>query len=98
MTPEAFTAAVSGHVQAVGFRFATRRLAEELGLAGWVLNRSDGSVAVWAQGPPDRLARLSAFLHHGPPGATVTSVRVRTVAPDPSLRGFAVRFGEPGSV
>lgn len=93
MTLEAFSAVVSGHVQGVGFRFATRQRAEQLRLAGWVLNRPNGSVAVWAQGPAEHLAQLSAFLRHGPQGATVTSVELQAVAPDPSLVGFEVRAG-----
>lgn len=92
MRHDAFAAVVSGNVQGVGFRFATARVAEQLELAGWVLNRPDGSVEVRAQGPADRLAQLSAYLRHGPPGAVVTSLDLRAVAPDPSLDHFEVRF------
>ena len=35
---------VHGYVQGVFFRDSTRRRASELGVAGWVSNRSDGTV------------------------------------------------------
>lgn len=88
----ALTAVVDGRVQGVGFRYATWRLAAELGLAGWVRNRPDGSVEVWAQGPSSSLARLTAFLAEGPPGAAVWSVETTETDPDPALTSFDVRF------
>jgi acylphosphatase len=64
---------VRGRVQAVGFRLWTRRLAIELGLAGWVRNLPDGrSVEAFAQGEATLLATFRAALHEGPPGAVVT--------------------------
>lgn len=81
---------VLGVVQGVGFRMSTVRTARELGLTGWVRNRPDGSVEVWAQGPAVRLRRLEAFLGRGPIGARVTRVDVADVDPDSSLTRFDV--------
>jgi acylphosphatase len=39
-----------GRVQGVGFRFTAQRIAEELGLCGWVSNLDDGSVEICAEG------------------------------------------------
>jgi DNA ligase D-like protein (predicted 3'-phosphoesterase) len=60
---------VSGHVQGVGFRDATRRRAAQLGVMGWVRNEDDGTVVVHAEGPSSALEALVAFLHKGPRGA-----------------------------
>lgn len=40
----------SGRVQGVGFRFSAQRIAEELGLCGWVSNLDDDRVEIYAEG------------------------------------------------
>lgn len=62
-------------VQGVGFRWFALETARRLGLAGWVKNRSDGTVEVAAEGDPVLLDQLSEALREGPPGARVTAVR-----------------------
>jgi hypothetical protein len=47
-------AVANGDVQGVGFRFAVRRVARDLGLTGFAENRTDGSLLVEAEGPPPR--------------------------------------------
>lgn len=65
---------VRGRVQGVGFRWYVREVARDLGLAGWVRNRSDGTVEVAAEGEPHMLDRLRDMLREGPNGATVAAV------------------------
>ena len=81
---------VAGAVQGVGFRAATLRRAHALGVAGWVRNEPDGTVAVHAEGPRDAVGRLLEFLAQGPPGAQVGEL----VTADVRVEGheqFAVR-------
>jgi acylphosphatase len=92
MSQRAMSGLVHGRVQGVGFRYATRAQAGLLGVTGWVANRPDGSVQVWAQGPPDAVARFVAFLREGPRQARVESVELDDVIPDETLVGFNVRF------
>ena len=40
---------IRGHVQGVGYRYFTQRIAVRLGVRGWVRNRLDGDVEVHAQ-------------------------------------------------
>jgi len=40
----------SGSVQGVGFRFTAERIANSLGLTGWVRNSPDGTVEVVCEG------------------------------------------------
>lgn len=65
---------VSGRVQGVGFRWFTIRLAEQLGVAGWVSNLPDGRVEVVAKGSADALTRLDTALRTGPRMASVEGV------------------------
>lgn len=65
---------VSGMVQGVGFRFFAQRVAERLGVAGYVKNLHDGRVEVYAVGSPEQFRALRAELEHGPQFASVSEV------------------------
>lgn len=88
----AISAVVVGRVQGVGYRYSTQRVGTELGLAGWVRNRPDGTVEIWAQGNDAEVDRLVEFLGTGPPACRVTSLIVNDTDPDPGLSGFGVRW------
>jgi DNA ligase D-like protein (predicted 3'-phosphoesterase) len=72
----AVRAVVRGEVQGVGYRDATRRLAQRLGVMGWVRNGDEGSVLVHAEGPEPAVDDLVAFLREGPPAADVAVVAI----------------------
>ena len=74
MTRQRLKAVVKGEVQGVGFRWAVQSQAGRLGLTGYAENLPDGSVRVEAEGDPDRLDLLEAFLHQGPRWAEVASL------------------------
>jgi DNA ligase D-like protein (predicted 3'-phosphoesterase) len=78
MASRAIRAEVTGSVQGVGFRDATRRRALRLGLTGWVRNTAAGAVSLHAEGEPERIEELVAFLRKGPRGATVAEVAVES--------------------
>ncbi|ERJ20532.1 Acylphosphatase protein [Salinisphaera shabanensis E1L3A] len=83
---------VSGRVQGVGFRDATRTRANELGLAGWVRNLSDGRVEVQAAGSGEKLNALADWLQDGPPSAKVEHVDTQYIeSSDTAPEPFAVR-------
>lgn len=65
---------VHGRVQGVGFRWWTRKTADELGLSGSVRNVPDGTVEIRAAGPADALAELERRLQSGPRSAVVRRV------------------------
>lgn len=81
---------VHGRVQGVGFRWATAREAERLGVAGTVRNLLDGTVEADVEGPAAEVASLVDWLGHGPPSARVarTEVTERSphAAPPPDFR------------
>jgi DNA ligase D-like protein (predicted 3'-phosphoesterase) len=81
---------MTGAVQGVGFREATRRRAGELGVMGWVRNTDDGSVAVHAEGPSTAVETLIGFLRQGPRGAHIEDVSLDDVRVE-GHEQFAVR-------
>jgi acylphosphatase len=81
---------VFGRVQGVFFRASTHRKAEGLGLAGWVRNRSDGTVEAVFEGPPEAVEAALAFVRAGPPHAAVEHVAVHAEDVE-GLSGFEVR-------
>ena len=70
---------VSGRVQGVFYRAATRQRAQELGLTGYARNLADGQVEVLVCGESGAVDDLCAWLWEGPPNARVSSVVCNTV-------------------
>ena len=66
---------IEGLVQGVGFRWWTRKTAQQLGLVGRVRNDPDGSVDVRAGGSAEALDALEEALRDGPTTARVRAVR-----------------------
>lgn len=65
---------VAGRVQGVGYRIFAQDAAQELGVGGYVRNRADGRVEVFAMGAAETLARLRKELERGPQMARVTEI------------------------
>lgn len=82
---------VSGLVQGVFFRAATREQAKRLGVTGWVRNLPDGRVEVLACGERGQLEALVEWLHEGPPHANVSGVDVDWQQTDEDHLDFEVR-------
>ena len=81
---------VHGTVQGVGFRPYVYRLADELGLAGWVLNDARG-VLLEVEGGPERVGEfLDRLAPDAPPLAVVERVEISALAPL-GERSFAIR-------
>jgi acylphosphatase len=81
---------IEGLVQGVGFRWATRREANRLGLAGWVRNRPDGRVEVVAEGPAAAVEQLVAWCRRGPVGARVDGVALEARPVEGTAGGFTI--------
>ena len=65
---------ISGQVQGVGYRFFAVRVAQRLGIAGFVRNLRDGRVEVYAIGDDGQQEDLRLELERGPRASRVTSV------------------------
>ena len=78
---ESLKLVVTGHVQAVGFRPFVYRLATQLGLSGWVRNRT-GSVEILVAGPAEDLARFEHDLLHAAPPLAKPVLESRESVPE----------------
>lgn len=75
-------ARVTGVVQGVNYRNATKRQADQLGLAGWVRNTADGDVEVLIGGADSAVDSLLTWCRTGPKRAAVESVDTREATAD----------------
>jgi acylphosphatase len=78
---------VHGRVQGVFFRDSVRERAQSASVAGWVRNRSDGSVEAVLEGPPAAVESVIDYCRQGPPRAEVDQVEVSDRDPT-GLSGF----------
>lgn len=86
--PKALRLVIHGRVQGVFFRDSMRREAQNLAVAGWVRNRSDGTVEAAVHGEPAAVDAIVHWARRGPQHAQVERV---DIAPDEgSYTGFDV--------
>ena len=83
---------VYGLVQGVGFRFMTKKLADELGVKGIVMNRNDGSVYIEAQADPMTLQQFISQVKLSPsPSGRVDDVHIAEIDHAP-YKDFSVTY------
>ncbi|MQA01435.1 MAG: acylphosphatase [Streptosporangiales bacterium] len=80
---------VSGSVQGVFFRDSCRRAADAAGVAGWVRNRSDGTVEAVFEGPAAAVDQLVEWCRQGPRHARVSVVQTYQEQPT-GAHGFRI--------
>jgi acylphosphatase len=82
---------VRGRVQGVGYRDWAIRTARNLGLIGWVRNRSDRSVETLIAGDDTAVAAMIEACRRGPPAARVEEVEVQPAEVTGVRDGFTQR-------
>ena len=86
---------VTGRVQGVGYRNFVEHTAGKLNLDGYVRNRRDGSVEVFAMGGDEELQKLRKALERGPIMAQVGRVYEEPGVVEEKYAGnFTVEFTE----
>jgi acylphosphatase len=86
--PVARRLSIHGRVQGVYYRGWTVETALRLGLAGWVRNRSDGTVEAVVQGDEVAIERFVELAREGPAAARVERVDTSDAAVEDGLAGF----------
>lgn len=69
-----FDITVHGKVQGVFFRAATKAVADQLGIKGFVKNQADGTVFIEAEGDAFSMQQFLEFCAEGPDRALVEKV------------------------
>jgi acylphosphatase len=81
---------IHGRVQGVFYRDWTVQNARELGLAGWVRNEADGTVAAHLEGDRVAIDEMIGRMRDGPVAARVDRIDRQEVEPE-GLRDFSRR-------
>jgi acylphosphatase len=81
-----------GRVQGVSFRDFTKRLADRLGLVGYVENMADGTVQAVAEGRRSSMGGFIEALMAGPPQARVSSVDTEWLPPTGAYADFSIHY------
>ena len=81
---------VKGKVQGVYFRATTKRVADTLGVYGFIRNEPDGNVYLEVEGDDEMVNKIIDFCHHGPDGAVVGKVSI-TLGNWVGYQGFDIR-------
>lgn len=79
-------------MQGVFFRDSVRREADRVGVAGWVLNRSDGAVEAAFEGEDAAVDGMVSYCRAGPGESVVDSLEVEDETPRRE-EGFSIRSG-----
>lgn len=81
---------IKGKVQGVFFRATAKKIAEQMGITGWVKNTDAGDVEAVACGSNEQLQQFISWCKKGPEKAVVTSVEVKNIE-EQSFSGFKVQ-------
>ena len=82
---------ITGRVQGVGYRDWVVDTGQQLGLAGWVRNRADGSVEALIVGDERAVGAMIDACCRGPPLARVDEIDVEPMDLDILPEGFTRR-------
>ncbi|CAN5196747.1 acylphosphatase [soil metagenome] len=70
---------IEGSVQGVFFRATAKKVADRIGITGYVKNQEDGSVQTVASGTEEQLKEFTNWCRSGPEHANVTHVAITEI-------------------
>ncbi len=80
---------IKGKVQGVFYRATAKKVADQLGVNGWIKNTKEGEVEVIATGNEEALNEFLNWCKQGPKDAKVTDVVLTTKNPE-AFNGFSI--------
>jgi len=83
---------IKGRVQMVGFRYFTRKKAQELGVNGWIKNLPDGDVEAVIEGEDSAVEQLIKYCKRGPLFADVTNIEIQERRYSKEFKQFEIHY------
>lgn len=83
---------ISGRVQGVFFRAETKKMADSVGIKGWVRNMPDGRVEAVFQGNDEQLSRMTEWCKKGPRLSRVTGIEVSDEMVPEEFTSFEITY------
>ncbi|MBU1177552.1 MAG: acylphosphatase [Patescibacteria group bacterium] len=83
---------IYGRVQMVMYRDSARRQAKKLDLVGWVMNKSDGTVELIAEGEEENLKQLIDWCYNGSMLAKVDKINIVWQEPAGQFKEFNIKY------
>ncbi len=83
---------IGGYVTGVFFRYSTQKLAQQLGVTGWIRNLSSSKIEAVFEGEHEKVEEMVKFCHRGPPGANVGDVDVKWEKYQGEFSGFEIKY------
>jgi len=83
---------IYGRVQMVMFRDSARRQAKKLELTGWVMNKSDGTVELVAEGKEENLKQFINWCYNGPILAKVQKIDIIWEEATDKFKKFDIKY------
>jgi len=83
---------ISGRVQGVFYRMSAKQKAENIGITGWVKNRSDGRVEAIFQGYSKKVDEMIKWCYMGPSLSKVENVDIEDVIEAKIFDEFKIKY------
>ncbi len=83
---------IYGEVQGVFFRDFTKKIADSIGVKGWVKNNKNGSVEAIAEGSKEQLDKFLEKCSKGPQTSEVVEVRRSWEKASGEFKDFEIRY------
>ena len=83
---------IYGRVQLVMYRDSARRQAKKLDLVGWVMNKSDGTVELIAEGKEESLKQFIDWCYNGPILAKVNKIDINWQEATGQFKKFNIKY------
>ena len=83
---------IYGRVQMVMYRDSARRQAKKLNLTGWVMNKSDGTVELIAEGKKENLKQFIDWCYNGSMLAKVNKIDINWQEATGQFKKFNIKY------